>query len=285
MELYLGDTHSPEVLGEDSHVRVANRIRFFASKFIEGFFVIDAQEIPDSLLAAVKSRDDLRSLPVAWGCMTNAIIARSGGNQRLRVFKPAGIEGREIDELPRTPEGIREQVRTQSSGHIDPLADENEVGIPLAERHPGPIHYPIVPESDLNGAGLVYFVRYVAMMNFAERIFLSEHLECPASSEFVASLSTEHRRSYFFANASPADVVDLRVSGRLLPPSSFAEPPASRPYRTPLKLVFRFDLYRRSDNVLMGSSLVRKALNVPGSAKAVLAEARRVLALHGGGPA
>ena len=50
----------------------------------------------------------------------------------------------------------------------------------------------------------------------------------------------------------------------LLPPGSFAEPPASRPHRTPMKFRFRLDLYRTADNALMATSLVRKALNVPG---------------------
>ena len=39
----------------------------------------------------------------------------------------------------------------------------------------------------------------------------------------------------------------------------------------------RLDLYRSSDNVLMATSVVRKALNVPGHAKAVLMECERLL--------
>ena len=41
--------------------------------------------------------------------------------------------------------------------------------------------------------------------------------------------------------------------------------------------VFRIDMLRGSDKVLMASSLVRKAVNVPGDAKAVLLEADRFL--------
>ena len=44
-----------------------------------------------------------------------------------------------------------------------------------------------------------------------------------------------------------------------------------------MKFRFRLDLYRSADNVLMATSLVRKALNVPGSAKAVLMECDRLL--------
>jgi len=277
VELHLGERHSMEVLGEDAHVRVRNRVRFYAKKFVEGLFVIDDREISDSLVDAVETRKDLRSFRGSWACMTNAFIARSGGNARLKVFRPAGAESMDVPELAETPLGILEQGRVQRTGEIEPFESEAERAIPLRDCGGEPILYPIVAESDLNGAGLVYFARYEAMMNYGERIFLSRRLERPLSTELVAALSTEHRRAYFFSNANPTDMVDLRVSARLLPPGSFAEPPADQPFRVPFKLVFRLDLYRSSDGMLMASSRVCKSLSVPASNKAVLAETERLL--------
>jgi hypothetical protein len=166
----------------------------------------------------------------------------------------------------------------QASGEMEPLDDAPAAGgIPLVDRLDEPIRYRIVPESDLNGASLVYFARYEAMMNYGERLFLGERLPWPISTETISYLSTEHRRAYFFANASPSDEVLLRVSATLLPPGSFPAPAVSSQFRTVAKIVFRLDLYRSSDNVLMASSLVRKALNVPGSAKGPLNEVERLL--------
>jgi hypothetical protein len=164
----------------------------------------------------------------------------------------------------------------QGGAAIAPL-DDGPAGIALQPARPERILYHIVHESDLNGAGLVYFARYEAMMNYGERAFLGRQLEVPVSNEFVSCLSTEHRKAYFFANASPGDDVDVRISAELLPPGSFTAPPATRPHRTPMKFRFRLDLYRCADNVLMATSLVRKALNVPGAAKAVLTESERLL--------
>ena len=93
--------------------------------------------------------------------------------------------------------------------------------MPLVPERPERILYHIVHESDLNGAGLVYFARYESMMNYGERKFFGRQLEVPISNEFVSCLSTEHRKAYFFANASPGDDVDVRVSVELLPPGSF----------------------------------------------------------------
>ena len=69
----------------------------------------------------------------------------------------------------------------------------------------------------------------------------------------------------------------MRVEATLLPPGSFPEPDPSQPFRVPFKLVFRIDLYRGSDGVLMASSRVRKSASIPASAKSVLAEAERLL--------
>jgi probable biosynthetic protein (TIGR04098 family) len=275
VEFHLGRHHSLEVLGEDAEVHVRNQVRFFAKKFVEGLFLIDDKPIPDSTVDAIKSRDDLRGLDISWACMTNAFIARAGGNVRLKVFKPEGADDGEVPELRRPPLGITEQGLVQRTGEIE-LPGTDPDPIPLRPAIPGPVTYTIVPESDLNGAGLVYFARYEAMMNYGERVFLRERLERPLSSDLIACLSTEHRRAYFFANASAADTVDVHLSVGLIPGDREPHPPAAAGYRCPFKLVFRIDLYRNSDKMLMATSLVRKGLNVPGNMKAVLAEAERL---------
>jgi probable biosynthetic protein (TIGR04098 family) len=276
VELCLDPRHSMESLGEDANLRIANRVRFFAQKFVEGLFVIDDREIPPDLVGRIDTRKELAQCGASWACMTNAFIARSGGNVRLKVFRPAGADQAGVPELGETPYGIVEQGRVQASGRIEPVIEDGQ-GLSVEPRDDALIPYRIVPESDLNGAGLVYFARFEAMMNYGERIFLCERLALPLSTDFVACLSTEHRRAFFFANASPSDTVLVHVSARLLPPGHFPAPPAGGPYRVPLKLVFRIDLYRSSDNVLMSSSLVRKSLNVPARNKGVLAEAERLL--------
>ena len=276
VELFVGPRHSMEVLGEDARIRVRNRVQFYAGRFVEGLFVIDDEEIPDELVGAIKTRGDLRSLGTSWACMTNAFIARAGGNTRLKVFRPSGGDDPAVPRLESTPFGVSEQGRVQSSGVVEPLPGD-VAGLALAEARPGEIRYAIVPESDLNGAGLVYFARYEAMMNYGERVFLTQKLDVPISTELVSYLSTEHRRAFFFANASPTDVVQVRVAASLVPPGGFEAGHAPAGHRLPFKLQFRTDLYRESDNALMASTLVRKALHVPGNAKAVLAETERLL--------
>ena len=73
------------------------------------------------------------------------------------------------------------------------------------------------------------------------------------------------------------DSVDIIVSANLIRPDEFQAAKISHRYRAPMKFLFRIDLYRGADKVLMASSLVRKSLNIPADAKAVLMEAQRFL--------
>ena len=277
VELKFAENRGPDHFGEGAQIRVKNRVGVFAKRFVEGFFVLGEEAIPEDVLQATKTRADLRALDSTWAYMTNAFIAPVGGNTRLKVFKPAGIETLDLPEVDHTPEGIADQARVQATGQIEALG-ESDPGVEVRVRDPRPVAYALVPESDVNGAGLVYFARYLAIMNYGERVFLSDRLEKPLSNPFNTCLSTEHRRIYYFANAAPTDTVDVAVSARVIPPEDSPAPVAGSRTRTAMRWVFRIDLVRGSDKVLMASSLVRKALNVPRDAKAVLLEADRFLA-------
>jgi probable biosynthetic protein (TIGR04098 family) len=280
IELSFGHDHTPESLGEGTTVYVRNRVNVFAQRFMEGLFVFSNEEIPESVLEKIQGRDDLRSLGLPWAYMTNAFIARMGGNTKLKVFKPSGIEDLAVSELKETPAGILDQRRAQASGEIEGFGGEDPAHV-LVPTTRDPIRYRVMPESDLNGAGLLYFARYPAIMNYGERIFLSERLDVPLSSALASCLSCEHRRIYYFANASENDEVELRVQASVSRPEGSGRHVLPTGHRRALEMLFRVDMHRGSDKALMASSLVKKTVNVPGDANQVLMEVERFLARLG----
>jgi probable biosynthetic protein (TIGR04098 family) len=283
IELHFGEGHSQETFGEDVTLHVANNIRFYAKKFVEGLSVIHTSPISPKQLVAIESRQDLATSKFSWVSMTNAFITPEGNNTRLKVFAPDGANDLELPCLSEPPTGITEQTRVQSGAELISLADiTNTMSISPRRIPPSqtePVVYNIVPENDLNGAGLVYFARYPAIMNYGERMFLSEHVEPPISTHLISLLSTQHRRVLFFANATPEDRVEVRTIAKLIGPNEFPKPVKNSPYRSPLQLLLHIDLHRASDKVLMASSIARKSLNVPGHMKHVLLEADRLLRL------
>ena len=111
-------------------------------------------------------------------------------------------------------------------------------------------------------------------MASGERRLLREGLPTPLSAPMVACLSTQHRRLYYFANASREERLQIRVQARFCPPLAAAP---SR-IRTMGRFLFRTDLHRASDGVLMASALTEQALRIPGQSKPILTESERLLA-------
>ena len=125
VEMKLADQHSMEVLGEDAEIRIRNRVTFYAKKFVEGLFVIDDHDIPDSLLATLETREDLRSLPVLVGVHDQRLHrARPAATRGSRSTSPPASTSANLEELTTPPQGVRLQAHVQGGGAIEPLDDE-----------------------------------------------------------------------------------------------------------------------------------------------------------------
>lgn len=287
VELAFPPHRSLDSFGEGARVSLRNRIRAYAHRFVEGMFVFDSAPIPAEDLEGVATGFDLARSRHPWAYMTNAFVARAGSNSRLRVFEPEGMQEAGLPSLPTLPSGIAEHQVVQGSG-LAGLSDATPGGKCL--RGSGrPLEYPILPESDLNGAGLLYFARYVAIANYGVRRFLAEQLARPVSNPLIECLSTDHLRIYYFQNADSFDTVRIFVTAWLENAPDGSAPDASG-NRCAGRLTSHVDLYRASDGALMASCLLGKSLNIPGRERGLLYEAERLVAQRedlpsgGGGP-
>lgn len=258
---------------EGDQVHARGTVQFYAKHFVEGWTLFDKKEIPEETVASIKSKADLDALDSTWICMTNAMVARLADNSRLKTFSPEGIQNKNVPTTTEKPIGIVEHERVMQTGNVEPFYDATRL-TPIRPVDASPIPYAIQLENDLNGAGLIYFARYVAMMNYAERIFLSQRLSRPFSQPLTRFLSTERRRSYFFANASETDEVMIYCTGSAVDLGRTPRRPTG--LRTEiLRFQFFFDLHRKSDGVLMGKSVVSKALSIPNRFSSLQGEAHR----------
>ena len=243
---------------------------------MEGWTLFDKKEIPEATVAGIKTKADLEALDSTWICMTNAMVARLADNSRLKTFSPLGITDKRVPTSSEKPLGIVEHERVMQTGKVEPFYGPERL-TPICPVDASPIPYAIQLENDLNGAGLLYFARYVAMMNYAETIFLLKRLPRPFSQPLIRFLSTERRRSFFFANAQETDEVMVYCTGAAVDLDRAPKRPSG--LRTEaMRFQFFFDLHRKSDGVLMGKSVVSKALSIPNRFSSLLGEARRFAA-------
>lgn len=259
--------------GEGDLIDVMGTIRFYARQFIEGWALLDKSPLDEAEFAGVDSLQDLRKLSRPWIYMTNALVARVSGNMRLKTFRPKGVQ--DIADLPNVntrPLGMIEHDQVLQVGSVDFEGDT----LPIVPKDDGPVHYEIMPENDLNGAGLLYFARYLAMMNYAERMKLQRGLRRPLSTPLLNFLSTSRRRIYYFANAPAEDAVLVYSKFSFAPPRSDGpQDPLTTDFG---HVIAHHELYRQSDGALMAISRVDRGLIVPNRIKALQAEARRFVA-------
>jgi len=265
-------TKTPMDLGEGMEVHVRHASRFHSRRFVEGFFCFDNASIPRSVGDEINARDDLEKINIPWVYLTNAFVTREGSNLRLRTFAPVGSEYGKEFTTEVTPPGIRDHESVERTGKL--TLPGIELAVSVANKGCDEIVYDIVPESDLNGAGLLYFARYVAIANFGERLFLRRYSQVEVSSRLIRLLSTTRRRIFYFANANENDSIKIRVAafvsradeGSLVSATSVA----------PLKFYFVTELRRQSDGVLMAKSVAQKHLIIARRLKSLTFEAGRI---------
>jgi probable biosynthetic protein (TIGR04098 family) len=273
VELGMPAGRSWDEFDEGTDLCFRQRTRVYGRKLVEGCFVFDKDPVPEEELQTLGGRDDLAAGRRPWAYLTHGFITHTPSTW-AKLETPRAFVDATLPESSGMPPGIAEHQAVERSGEIGGFANWPAAKpLPCAEAA-GTFTYEIEPETDFNAVGVVYCARLPAVMAGAERRLLRERLSATLSEPLVARLSTEHRRIYYFANANRESQLRTVVQARFAPPAAAA--PAR--VRTLGRFLFRTDVHRASDGVLMASSLVERVLRVPGQDKPLLTESERWLA-------
>ena len=275
LELGLPADRGWEEFDEGCDLDFRQRAGVFGHKLVEGLFVFDKEPIAEAELQAVNNRDHLAHGRRPWAYLTHGFVTHAPGTW-AKLETPKAFLEQPLPELAAMPAGIAEHMSVERTGTIEGFpAWAQGVQLPGAdESQPLRFEYEVQPESDMNALGVLYCARVPAIMASGERRLLRERLHAPLSAPLCACLVPLHRRLYYFANASREERLQIRVQARFCPPDAAAP---SR-IRSMGRFLFRTDLHRTSDGVLMASALSEKALRVPGQSKPILTESERLLA-------
>ncbi len=257
---------------EGDRVHLRHAAHLYARRFVEGVLIFDGTAIPDSETPAEIGPEALARISVPHLYATNAFVAREVSNSRLKTFAPAGEPTSEDSVIEEMPFGIRDHEVVHRTGDI--AFPGLEAARPVPGMEAAVTEVPLILENDVNGAGLIYFARYVAIMNYGERQALQRLGPTPVSYQIATRLSTERRHMFFFANSDPNDAV--RVQTSVFAEAGADETRADSTMQVPIRVYFVSDLYRVSDGVLMAKSVVRKAVVIPRRIKRLLYEAERL---------
>jgi probable biosynthetic protein (TIGR04098 family) len=275
LELGLPANRGWEEFDEGGELHFHQQAGVFGRKLVQGLFLFDNEPIPQAELQAAPDRDALAQGRRPWAYLTHGFVTQTPGTW-AKLETPKAFLEKPLPELAAMPAGIAEHLSVERTGTVEGFPDWAQAIRLLGadDAQPVPFLYEVQPESDFNALGVVYCARVPAIMASGERRLLRERLHIPLSAPLCGCLATVHRRLYYFANAAQEERLQIRVQARFCPP------PAATPsrIRSMGRFLFRTDLCRASDGVLMASALTEKVLRVPGQSKPILTEAERLLA-------
>lgn len=221
LELNLPESSPLSAFKENQTLQFTSSMRRYGTTQLDGVFTL--QGIPD-----------------AWARACNVFIDSAAGPSKLKVSSPASLKLSGLEELPSHPAPRNTCRHARESGRF--WAPEPG-WVPL-EKSNLRVNYTIDPDRDLNGAGLLYFVNYLAILERAERVILAAN---GVDQEVIDRRSTYQRAIGYFGNARAMDALEIEIS-------AFAPNHASGPR----KFQFDYRIRRTVDQVTIAVSSSRK---------------------------
>lgn len=176
---------------------------------------------------------------------SNIFVKMLQGAQWLKKSKPCQPGMDLIPDMATPPDSAdlcREADRNNAFG--SPPA-----GWLLLTPQPVEMYYNIVPDRDLNGAGLLYFANYPQILDILEREVLEQRLPISFETVVVDNRTVIKRQTAYLSNACQTDRLRVHVSVAVEEPATPEEP---------IRLWLNYVMWRCSDDRKMMVSTARK---------------------------
>jgi probable biosynthetic protein (TIGR04098 family) len=243
--------------GENDRFKVISTVARYGTSMVDGVSYLlpldgaagQAGGAPDLPFSSI---GDANAAGVPAVRLSNIFVRQFGGAEWLKKGRPAHPRFAEIPALSEPPDSYVLTKQAEQNGH---LGVAGTGWTPLTD---GPVQrdYRLIPDRDLNGAGLVYFANYPMFLDICERDVLLSG-PWPFSEELVDRRTVIRRQSAYLNNASSSDTLRIEIEPWV---RSAAVPGTPRGESLDLHLHVNCRMHRRSDNRLMMVSTVRKVV-------------------------
>lgn len=191
-------------------------------------------QLPADLPAVLPSAPRVR--------LSNVFVCEGRGPDDLRITTPANANIEAIPASESEPDSYAIIRAARQAGRFYATPPTDVVALWEGVRT---VVYPINPDRDVNGVGLIYFANYVTFMDFAERVTLEE--SGAYSAVDLDGRTTLRRRIGYYGNAQRHDTLEIDVE-------------AFRFTTRPGHLLLHHRIRRPADGRLIAVSTVEKAL-------------------------
>jgi len=238
--------------GENDRFKVASGLKRFGTSMLDGTFFLFPEDYEESENFPFERVEDATIAEIPAIRLSNIFVMQFSGAEWLKKSRPANPGFDSIPELAQAPDSYILVKQAEKDGCF---GSPPAFYVPMTK---GPINadYKLVPDRDLNGAGLVYFANYPLFLDICEREVLSSAV-LNLTDELLDRRTLIHRRSAYLNNAAAYDKLLIEVEPWVENP--FAKGGVA-PEIAPINLWINFKMYRQSDGRLMMISTVEKTI-------------------------
>jgi probable biosynthetic protein (TIGR04098 family) len=238
--------------GENDRVKVASDLQRFGASMLDGTFYLLPEDYQEASDLSFDSVDTAVSAGIPAVRFSNIFVMQFSGAAWLKKSRPANSGFERIKEMPEAPNSYALVKQAEKDGYflLPPPGF-----VPMTD---GAVRreYKLVPDRDLNGAGLVYFANYPVFLEVCEREVLAS-AALPLTEELIDKRTVVRRRSAYLNNASAHDMLSIEIE-------AFVENPFGTeniaPEMAPIRLFINYRMYRKSDERLMMVSTAEKLI-------------------------
>jgi len=241
--------------GENDRLQVISSLARYGTSMVDGTCYLvsaDANDAARDVVDADAGLDAAISAGVPAARLSNIFVKQFGGAEWLKKARPAHPGFLRIAEMLDPPDSYAITKQAEQTGAFAlPEAGWSPMTSGAVTRE-----YRLLPDRDLNGAGLVYFANYPIFLDICERDVLAT-ARLPLSDSLIDRRTVLRRRSAYLNNASAKDSLRIELEPWLRVENDAAAGPDGP---IDLHLHVNCRIYRQSDSRLMMVSGVRKVV-------------------------
>ena len=204
VELAFPLTRPMASFGENDRLSVVSSMSRYGTSMVDGMSYLvpgaGTTTVPfTSVQQAVQA-----GIPAAR--LSNIFVKQFAGAQWLKKGRPAHPGFLTIPPMPDPPDSYETAKQAEQRGTFETCDGDWQ---PMTD---GPVvrEYRLVPDRDLNGAGLVYFANYPIFLDICERDVLASAAS-PWPHDVIDQRTLVHRRSAYLNNASARDTLRIEI--------------------------------------------------------------------------
>lgn len=239
--------------GENDVLTVAGTLQRFGRSILDGTYFLFPGDW--SAFRKLPYEDPMQALQdgVGFVRLSNIFVKQWRGAGWLKQSRPAHPGFDRIREIQSTPDSQDLIMHAQEHGSFLEVPD-SYVPLTSGQRE---VTYEIVPDRDLNGAGLLYFANYPVFLEIAERRILGDCGALSLSEELIDRRTLQHRHIGYYSNATAKERLKIGVEAWLENPFLNG---STDPRAAPVRLLFKYRMQRESDARLMLISSAKKVV-------------------------